>query len=98
MSQWPDGHGELIGLVAEDLRRHGGKGTGREGLPAESALRCGLLKQLRQLSYEELAFLTPPRSAPSRGCRCVDPEEVDAAQDDQGHPGLDLGSDQSHLA
>ena len=30
--------------------------TGRRGLPAELALRCGLLKQHRQLSYEELAF------------------------------------------
>ena len=27
-----------------------------EGLPAESVLRCALLKQQRQLSYEELAF------------------------------------------
>ena len=44
------------GLVANDLRRHGVKETGRQGLPAESALRCGLLKQHRQLSYEELAF------------------------------------------
>jgi IS5 family transposase len=25
-------------------------------LPAESVLRCALLKQQRQLSYEELAF------------------------------------------
>ena len=32
------------------------KETGRQGLPAESVLRCGLLKQHRQLSYEELAF------------------------------------------
>ena len=32
------------------------RGPGRRGLPAESALRCGLLKQHRQLSYEELAF------------------------------------------
>jgi hypothetical protein len=30
--------------------------TGRRGLPAESVLRCALLKQQRQLSYEELAF------------------------------------------
>src|SRR5262249_47744712 len=30
--------------------------TGRHGLPAESVLRCALLKQQRQLSYEELAF------------------------------------------
>ena len=54
MSQ--DEHRELIGLAVEDLRRHGVKETGREGLPAESVLRCALLKQHRQLSYEELAF------------------------------------------
>ena len=45
MSQWLDGHRALLGLVAEDLRRHGVKQTGREGLPAESVLRCALLKQ-----------------------------------------------------
>src|SRR5271168_1460677 len=56
MSQWLDEHRELIGLAAEDLRRHGVKETGRQGLSAESVLRCGLLKQHRQLSYEELAF------------------------------------------
>ena len=56
MSQWLDEHRELIGLAAEDLRRHGVKETGREGLPAELVLRCALLKQHRQLSYEELAF------------------------------------------
>jgi IS5 family transposase len=56
MSQWLDEHREFIGLTAEDLRRHGVKETGREGLPAESVLRCALLKQHRQLSYEELAF------------------------------------------
>ena len=32
------------------------KETGRQGLPAEAVLRCALLKQYRQLSYEELAF------------------------------------------
>ena len=42
--------------VAEDLRQRGVKETGRQGLSAESVLRCGLLKQHRQLSYEELAF------------------------------------------
>jgi IS5 family transposase len=56
MSQWLDEHRGLTGLVADDLRRHGVKETGRQGLPAESVLRCGLLKQHRQLSYEELAF------------------------------------------
>ena len=56
MSQWLDEDRQLIGLAAEDLRRHGVKETGREGLPAKSVLRCALLKQHRQLSYEELAF------------------------------------------
>src|SRR5882672_5340318 len=56
MSQWLDRHRQLLSAVAADLRRHGLKQTGRHGLPAEAVLRCGLLKQYRQLSYEELAF------------------------------------------
>ena len=56
MSQWLDGHRQLLSAVAADLRRKGLKPTGRYGLPAEAVLRCGLLKQYRQLSYEELAF------------------------------------------
>jgi IS5 family transposase len=56
MSQWLDGQPGLISLVAADLRRQGVRQTGRRGLPAESVLRCALLKQQRQLSYEELAF------------------------------------------
>ena len=56
MSEWLDGHRELLDLVTGDLCRRRVKDAGRHGLPAESALRCGLLKQHRQLSYEELAF------------------------------------------
>jgi len=56
MSEWLDAHRALLGLVATDLRREGVKETGRRGLPAEAVLRCALLKQHRQLSYEELAF------------------------------------------
>jgi IS5 family transposase len=56
MSGWLDQHPALIAQVAQDLRRRGVKQTGRQGLPAEAVLRCGLLKQHRQLSYEELAF------------------------------------------
>ncbi len=56
MSLWIDAHPELIARVAADLRRGEGKDTGRQGLSAESVLRCALLKQHRQLSYEELAF------------------------------------------
>jgi IS5 family transposase len=56
MSVWLDEHPALIALVGDDLRRRGVKPTGRQGLTAEAALRCALLKQHRQLSYEELAF------------------------------------------
>jgi len=56
MSQWLDGQRQLTSLVAGDLRRQGVRETGRRGLAAESVLRCALLKQQRQLSYEELAF------------------------------------------
>src|SRR5207245_11102903 len=56
MSQWLDGQPGLISLVAADLRRQGVRQTGRRGCPAETVLRCALLKQQRQLSYEELAF------------------------------------------
>ena len=56
MSGWLDAHRALLGLVAEDLCRDGVRATGRQGLPAEAVLRCALLKQHRQLSYEELAF------------------------------------------
>ena len=55
-SKWLDEHPTLLGLVAADLRRDGVQETGRHGLPAEAVLRCALLKQSRQLSYEELAF------------------------------------------
>jgi IS5 family transposase len=56
MSDWLDAHRALLGLVAADLRRDGVQETGRRGLPAEAVLRCALLKQYRQLSYQELAF------------------------------------------
>ena len=56
MSDWLDEHRELLRFVSVDLGRHGVQPTGRKGLSAESVLRCALLKQHRQLSYEELAF------------------------------------------
>ena len=56
MSAWLDAHREVIALVAAELCRPGLNPTGRDGLPAESVLRCALLKQYRQLSYQELAF------------------------------------------
>ncbi|HMB75597.1 MAG TPA: ISNCY family transposase [Kiloniellaceae bacterium] len=56
MSLWLDEHHDLLGLLARDLVRVGVKATGRQGLPAEAVLRCAILKQYRQLSYQELAF------------------------------------------
>jgi IS5 family transposase len=56
ISDWLDSQRALVSLVAGDLRREGMSQTGRRGLPAETVLRCALLKQQRQLSYEELAF------------------------------------------
>src|ERR1700759_3610344 len=56
ISQWLDQHRPLLRLVSSDLCRDGVRETGRRGLPAEAVLRCALLKQYHQLSYEELAF------------------------------------------
>jgi transposase, IS5 family len=52
MSAWLDDHCELASLVAADLRRQRVKATGRRRLPAESVLRCTVLKQHRQLRYQ----------------------------------------------
>ncbi len=56
ISHWLDGQRVLVSLVASDLRGEGLRQTGRRRLPAETVLRCAILKQQRQLSYEELAF------------------------------------------
>ncbi len=56
MSARLDQHRDLLDWVATDLHVHDVGETGRQGLPAESVLRCALLKQYRQLSYQELAF------------------------------------------
>lgn len=56
MSDWLDAHSQMLEWVAQDLCRPEAKHTGRIGMSAESILRCAILKQYRQLSYEELAF------------------------------------------
>ena len=56
MSEWLDAHPEVLDWVEADLRPVPVKDCGRKGLPVESVLRCAILKQCRQLSYEELAF------------------------------------------
>ena len=95
MSQWLDGHRELLGLVARDLRRDGVKAD-RTARPAGGggAALCA-------------AQAVPPAElrgagVPSRGLRLVPrlcppavgvvPEEVGAAQDDQRDPAPRPGS------
>jgi len=56
MSEWLDAHRSVLTAVMNDLCQRGLKPTGRRGLSAESVLRCAVLKQHRQLSYDELAF------------------------------------------
>ena len=56
MSTLLDNCGELVGWVEADPAGEGTQRTGRTGLPVESVLRCAILKQVRQLSYKELAF------------------------------------------
>lgn len=56
MSAFFDRHPELVKGVAMDLHLKDVYGTGRQGLSAESVMRCALLKQMRELSYQELAF------------------------------------------
>ena len=56
MSDWLDTHLELLDWVAADVKQRQVQATGRKGLTIESLLRCAILKQYRQLSYEELVF------------------------------------------
>ena len=56
MSEWLDGHPVLLNPVMADIGNRGAGQEGRKGLPAESVLRCAILKQYRQLSYEALTF------------------------------------------
>jgi IS5 family transposase len=51
-----DANPRLMDLVFQDLIGSSRPDTGREGLTAEQVLRCALLKQYRELTYEELAF------------------------------------------
>jgi len=63
VSQILDANAQLLDLVYQDLVKAERHDTGREGLTAEQVLRCAVLKQYRQLSYEELAFHLDDSSA-----------------------------------
>ena len=51
-----DDNPAMYELVYRDMVRAKRPDTGREGMTAEQVLRCTILKQYRNLSYEELAF------------------------------------------
>ena len=56
VSDWLDGHLDVLDWVLADVQRAQLKPTGRSGMSIESILRCGILKQHQQWTYEELAF------------------------------------------
>jgi IS5 family transposase len=56
MSDWLDGHPQLLDLVSQDVRLDRGSTRGRSGLTIETILRCALLKQYRQVDYRSLSF------------------------------------------
>lgn len=56
MSKILDAHIDCLDWVQADVSNLTAKDTGRNGIPVESILRCAILKQNRQLSYDELAF------------------------------------------
>lgn len=52
LDQWP----EILALIENDLIQTSTKAVGRKGLSIENVLRCLLLKQMLQISYQQLAF------------------------------------------
>jgi len=56
VSDWLDQNPYLIDWVRSDLINECKNKAGRSSLTAESVLRCAIIKQTRQLSYEDLAF------------------------------------------
>jgi IS5 family transposase len=51
-----DANPRVLQLVYEDLVKTSRPDTGRQGMTAEQVLRSAILKQYRELTYEELAF------------------------------------------
>lgn len=56
ISQVLDQNQEILDPVYQDLSKNQRTDTGRAGMTAEQVLRCAILKQYRDLTYEELAF------------------------------------------
>lgn len=56
ISQVLDENRAILDLVYRDLVNYQRPDTGRDGMTAEQVLRCSILKQYRELTYEELSF------------------------------------------
>jgi IS5 family transposase len=56
MSQILDANPEILNLAYNDLIRDRRSDTGRDGMTAEQVVRAAVLKQFRELPYEDLAF------------------------------------------
>ncbi len=56
ISEWLDKHPDLIDWVKCDISNICKSNAGREAITAETILRCAILMQTRQLTYEELEF------------------------------------------
>ena len=51
-----DANPEILDLAFADLTRGRRSDTGREGMTAEQVLRCAIVKQLRELTYDCLNY------------------------------------------
>jgi len=56
MAQVLDANPEILDLAFADLIQGKRTDTGRKGMTAEQVLRCAILKQMRELTYDELEF------------------------------------------
>lgn len=72
MSQILDATPSMLDMVYRDIVRSISTRTGRKGMTADQVLRCAILKQYRQLTYEELAFHLEDSSS-FRGFARLDP-------------------------
>ena len=52
-----DANPEILDLAFADLTSGRRSDTGREGMTAEQVLRCAIVKQSRELTYNDLEFL-----------------------------------------
>jgi hypothetical protein len=57
ISRLLDANQDILELVYGDLVKYRRQDTGRNGMTAKQVLRCAILKQYRELTYEELVFI-----------------------------------------